>query len=268
MTKRILTIGTDPEIFVMTADGRLTSVAGCLGCSKDNKLDLGSVRLQEDNVLVEFDTDPATDFKGFNEMVVRGIEESKKILHPMGLDIAPNISSHIYTKEEIASFHPLALEFGCNEDFNGLTGQQNPKPCATDAGLRSAGGHFHFGFGKEFEVNEENQMWMTIMCDYFQGLSSLMLDPDTRRRELYGKAGTIRYKKYGIEYRTLSNFWIFEESKRRWAWDQAMKAYDFAKDGQNAATLAKMVHPMEVQRVINTGDLAMAEQYIRMMEIM
>lgn len=268
MDKRILTIGTDPEIFVRTADGKLTSVAGCLGCSKEEKLDLGNVRLQEDNVLVEFDTDPATDFVGFNAMVIRGIEESSKILKPLGLEIAPNISSHIYTKEEIDSFHPLALEFGCNEDFNGLTGERNPKPSASDAGLRSAGGHFHFGFEEGFDVTEENQMWMTIMCDYYMGLSSLMLDPDTRRRELYGKAGTIRYKRYGIEYRTLSNFWIFEEAKRRWAWDQAMKAYSFAKDLQNAVTLTQMVSPMEIQRVINNGDLALAEQYIRMMEIM
>lgn len=268
MSKSILDLAADPEIFVKIPGGHITSVAGKLGCTKDKKLDLGNVRLQEDNVLVEFDIDAASDFQGFNSLILKGIEESKKSVEAIGLQLAKGVSSHIYTPEQISSFHPSALEFGCSEDFNGLTGETNPKPQANDPGLRSAGGHIHFGFCKDMEVSPENQMWMTIMCDYQLGLASLLLDSDTRRRELYGKASTIRYKEYGIEYRTLSNFWIFEERNRRWAWDQAVKAYELAKDRQNARMLTSMVNPYEIQRVINTGDLAMAEQYIRLMEIM
>jgi len=263
-----LLLGTDPELFAQTENGIITSVAGLLGCSKDNKLDLGNVRLQEDNVLVEFDTDPTDDFIGFNSLVLKGLEESAKAIKPLGYKLAEGVSSHIYTPDEIKGFAPSALEFGCSADFNGLTGERNPKPQSSDAGLRSAGGHIHFGFCPKVWVDEETQMLMTVMCDYYLGLASLMLDPDTRRRELYGKAGTIRYKEYGIEYRTLSNFWIFEEKKRRWAWEQSQKAYDFVKDRQNAMTLASMVSPNEIQRVINAGDLALAEQYIKMMEIM
>ena len=44
--------------------------------------------------------------------------------------------------------------------------------------------------------------------DYTLGLDSLLLDSDTRRRSMYGRAGSFRFKEYGIEYRTLSNFWI------------------------------------------------------------
>lgn len=265
---KILTLGSDPEMFVRTNAGVITSVAGLLGCTKDDKKEFGNVRLQEDNVLVEFDIDPASDFKGFNTMLLKGMKESEKLITPLGMQLAKGISSHIYTPEEIFSFHERALEFGCSADFNGLTGEQNPRPCADNMGLRSAGGHIHFGFDETFDVSFENQTYMTVMCDFFLGLPSLLLDDDTRRRELYGKAGTIRYKKYGIEYRTLSNFWIFDELLRQWAWDQSNKAYKFAQDKQNAMELASMVNPEEVQRVINQGDRALAEQYVKLMGIM
>ena len=263
-----LLLASDPELFTRTSCGKLSSVAGKLGCDKYNKIDLGSIRLQEDNVLVEFDIDPSDNFAGFNALIKRGIAESEKAIKPHGLEIAKNICSHIYTTEELNSFDPSAFVFGCEPDFNGLTGMKNPRPVAVDAGLRSAGGHIHFGFDDKVSVGGMEQMAMTIMCDFFLGLPSVLLDNDTRRRELYGKAGSIRYKPYGIEYRTLSNFWIFSDKGRKWAWDQGNKAYNFIKDINDARMLASMVSPDEVQRVINQDDKVMAEQYIKLMEIM
>ncbi len=39
------------------------------------------------------------------------------------------------------------------------------------------------------------------------GLQSVLLDPDTRRRRMYGKAGAFRFKKYGklIKHKLLIN---------------------------------------------------------------
>jgi hypothetical protein len=52
---------------------------------------------------------------------------------------------------------------------------------------------------------------------------------------LYGKAGAYREKSYGVEYRTLSNFWVFDERLSDWVWkntERAVKAVDarFAVD--------------------------------------
>lgn len=266
MTKALL-LASDPEAFVRNTNGVLSSVAGILGCSKQDKLDLGGLRIQEDNVLIEFDIDPYDKFSEFNEAIKRGLSECQGLLAPLGLEIAPKISSHIYSEDELKSFHKDAFVFGCTPDYNALTGQQNPKPESVDPGLRSAGGHIHFGWDHLLGgIYSDQQKIVAVMCDYFLGMPSLMYDNDSRRRELYGKAGATRFKDYGIEYRTLSNFWIFEERSRRWAWEQSQKAFDFFNSG-NWQEIISIIDPNEVQRTINSGDVRMAEQYIRLAEI-
>ena len=264
-----LLLASDPEMFTKDSNNIITSVAGMLGCDKWNKLKVSDgVNIQEDNVLVEFDIAPCDSFAGFNKLLKEGIDASRKIISPFGYDIAEGVSSHIYSDAEIASFHESVLEFGCVPDFNGVTGSQNPRPQAFHTGLRSAGGHIHFGFSDDVQVTQQTQSKMTVMCDLFLGLTSLLLDSDNRRRELYGQAGSIRYKDYGIEYRSLSNFWIFEEAKRKWAYDQAVKAFAAMKNDDHFYELVAMVNPMEIQRVINQDDKAMAESYIVMTKVM
>jgi hypothetical protein len=262
-----LNLAADPEAFAKTESGIITSVAGLLGCSKEHKLDLNGIRIQEDNVLIEFDNDPYDEFKGFSDSIARGIAECEAILNPLGMSIAPGVSSHIFTEAELKSFDPSAFIFGCTPDFNAFTGMRNPKPASADAGLRTAGGHIHFGFKHlGFNPTTDGKI-MGVMCDYALGLTSLLLDGDDRRRELYGKAGSVRFKPYGIEYRTLSNFWIFDKETRQWAWDQSQKAFNHLKDG-SFMELTQIVSPEEIQRVINCNDRRMAEQYIKMTGIM
>ncbi|UIW10515.1 COOH.NH2 ligase [Aeromonas phage BUCT695] len=269
MTTKLITLGSDPEIFVFNPENRkITSAAGLLGCNKwDKKFVADDVRIQEDNVLIEFDINPHTNFDAFNSNMQKGIDLCYEEAGKVGLSLAEGISSHIFTDEEIRSFHASALEFGCEPDYNALTGMRNPKPAAADAGLRTAGGHIHIGFTDVVDVNAETQKILGVMCDYYLGLPSLLLDNDDRRRELYGKAGSCRFKDYGIEYRTLSNFWVTRADNRRWAWDQANKAFNAMSSKQFSELLA-MADPDLVQTIINTNNKALAEEYVRMMEIM
>jgi hypothetical protein len=56
-----------------------------------------------------------------------------------------------------------------------------------------------------------------VRClDTVIGLQSLFLDEGKERRKLYGRAGCMRKKPYGLEWRTLSNFWVFTAYDRRW----------------------------------------------------
>lgn len=269
MMTKIIFVGSDPEMFTQTPSGIITSVAGRLGCDKWNKRELHpDVRLQEDNVLAEFDINPHSEFEAFDENMQRGLDSIRQVLeNELDCTIAEGVSSHIYTMEELESFDKSAFIFGCEPDFNALTGMQNPKPAAADAGLRTAGGHIHIGYAEHISKDQfsHSQAICGVMCDYFLGLPSLLLDKDDRRRELYGKAGSVRMKSYGIEYRTLSNFWVFSQMQRQFIWGQAHKAFEYTIGDYER--LINLVDPEHVQQIINTGDKKMAEQYIKMLDI-
>lgn len=269
MTKHVISIGSDPEIFVRNAAGQIGSVAGLLGCDKWSQRDLGNgIFLQEDNVLIEYATVPSDSFEHFNSIVKLGIGCCEEELKKHDMMLAENISSHVFSLDELNSFHKSVFEFGCTPDYNALTGRVNPKPKAANAGLRTAGGHVHLGYAgllPEEMGLEQSQAVVGVMCDYFLGLPSLLMDTDDRRRELYGKAGSIRKKDYGIEYRSLSNFWIFEEAKRRMVWDQA-HAVLATLDG-SYERIAALIDPNEIHRIINDNDKRAAEKALAKLQI-
>ena len=80
---------------------------------------------------------------------------------------------------------------------------------------RSAGGHLHLGLKDRFNLiygplAEERGSIVPIL-DIFVGNTGVLLDRDpgaAERRENYGRAGEHRLPKHGLEYRTLSNFWL------------------------------------------------------------
>ena len=87
---------------------------------------------------------------------------------------------------------PEAQMFGCEPDFDAWRECVNEKPCADDKNLRSAGGHIHVG--GDLAIN--NPVAVIRAMDLFLGVPSTQLDAGTLRRELYGKAGCFRAKRY------------------------------------------------------------------------
>ena len=88
--------------------------------------------------------------------------------------------------------------------------------------------------------------------DLFLGLQSVVLDSDERRKELYGKAGAHRIKKYGVEYRVLSNFWIENKGLMKWAYQQTLKAIDFVNNN------GIITNEQEIVDAINTSNVELA----------
>lgn len=266
MTKPLFTIGTDPEFFPMQ-DGQITSVAGKLGCSKDQKLDLSDdVRLQEDNVLAEFDINPQKGFTAFNDNVQRGLDLVNKKLAEHQMELAFGVSSHIYTEEQLKSFHESAFVFGCTPDFNAFTGLRNPSPTSANPGLRTAGGHVHIGFSETLAVDMKAQQCAGVLCDYYLSLVSVLLDTDTRRKELYGKASCVRFKDYGIEYRSLSNFWVADEKLRKMVYEQVEKVVANLNFEHLMELNSKL--PIEnLHQIINTNDMKAADTFLSRLQV-
>jgi len=219
-----LTLGCDPELFLVDAANNLTSCIGLIGGTKEVPLGLplgDGYAVQEDNVAVEFNIPPASSAAEFSKYIrdtVAFLEGHTKEKYGLAFS---RLSAACFPPDQLT--HPAALEFGCDPDFNAWTGRANPRPKATDATLRSCGGHVHIGY--KF-AEPEDKIEVVKLCDLFLGVPSILVDHEGGlRRQLYGKAGAYRTKAYGVEYRTLSNFWVIN-NLHEWVWANTQRAVE------------------------------------------
>jgi hypothetical protein len=233
MTKNLsIKLGCDPELFMMDRGGIVRSAIGRIGGSKYAPMPLVALgdgfAVQEDNVAMEFNIPPAANAKEFVDYIGKTIEHlTEGIKKQYDFDICP-LSAARFGDEELDN--PAAKVFGCDPDFNAWTGRRNPRPRAADKNLRSCGGHIHVGYLDDPQFKDEK--WhhpevdraMARAMDLFLGVPSVMMDNGDLRKQLYGKAGAYRQKSYGVEYRTLSNFWVLKPRLIQWAWENTERA--------------------------------------------
>jgi len=215
-------IGFDPEVFWKKGD-KLISVIGKLGGNKHSPRKVNDiVSVLEDNVAAEFNSPPCLDAASFISAIDANLKYLESIAAQHGCTLAEGIASGRFEIDQLRD--PAAFIFGCEPDFNAWTGEVNLPPMDGDPFFRSCGGHVHVGF----EGIDPNQVVRAM--DLFIGVPSVFLDKDTERKRLYGKAGACRYKPYGVEYRTASNWWIWEAKNRKWMWDRTLMALEYARN--------------------------------------
>lgn len=214
MAKEKFTIGTDPEMFGKEKKtGKYRSMIPFLEGTKykPEMLPTGA-GLQRDNVALEFASPPAK-----NEMdFVKNLQEtflhilSKKVPKDLELTVEPSAN---FDEDQLD--HPEAVEFGCSPDYDAYGPGINPPASCDDPSFRSCGGHVHLGYvegsGNDFLLDDWGKINTILAMDVFLGIPSVMLDCSEaaiKRRQLYGKAGCHRPTDYGVEYRTLSNYWL------------------------------------------------------------
>lgn len=239
-----VTIGADPEVFVADSTGSVTSAIGYVGGNKVCPRPVKDGGVQEDNVLAEFNINPAKSKMEFIHNMDSVMADLRNILE--GNNLQPIIiPSYTYTEEQLREYGPNALEFGCSPDVNAWSGKAVPPPKSEGNTLRTAGGHIHVGYDNpSIGTNED----LVKMMDFVIGLPSLLIDTDKLRRKLYGKAGSMRHKQYGVEYRTLSNFWLNSSELMSWVYDKTMWAT------QNLHMLPQMLEVADgktISKIIN-----------------
>lgn len=224
----MLTIGADPEIFLTDTSGNFKSVIGLLGANKWEPRKLSEVghAVLEDNVAVEFNIPACSSLEQFRKEIKATMEMVKELL-PQELKYS-EASAVSFPMEELNC--EAAWVFGCDPDFNAWTMEENPKPKSDDKALRSCGGHIHVGH----ELAQNDPIKTIRAMDIFLGVPSTQLDTNgAKRRMLYGGPGAFRFKDYGVEYRTLSNFWIFKDELIDWAYKGTQRALDFVASGKD-----------------------------------
>lgn len=255
---QLITLGTDSEIFARTKEGKAVSLCGLIGGTKDKPKGMEGLpvgfAVQEDNVSVEFNVPPAHNLYDWDAYIGAALSKVANMLDVMKLYFSENASIS-FDKDQL--LHPNALIFGCEPDYNAWTKMENEKPRCNDPTLRTAGGHVHVG-------SRVNMIHGVEWMDLFLGVPSVILDDSpasVARRQMYGKAGAMRPKPYGFEYRVLSNFWIFGKTTRVWVYTNSKIAIDRAD--------AKLSHKEGelIQQCINTGDKDLARELITKYDI-
>lgn len=255
-------LGCDPEIFLADAAGALVSAIGKIGGTKHcpRPLPIGDgYAVQEDNVAIEFNIPPAENKDAFVNSIKAAKQYLSQEIAALGLRFN-GLSAASFPYKELA--HPLAHVFGCDPDFDAWKGgRENRKPMSSDKTLRSAGGHVHIGH--RFDSLDDLIQFIKYM-DLCLGVPSVLMDNGELRKQLYGKAGAFRFKPYGGEYRTLSNFWIFDDKYVSWVWDATQQAMDMWQDKSvDVDGIGKAV-----QRAINTNNKKLAATLVEKHNLM
>lgn len=171
-------------------------------------------------------------------------------------------------KRYMESLNFDSLNFGCKPSNNVYIGNNlRPEENPFNFPYRSAGGHIHFGFTNATQIQQqaltERKNLLIKGLDVVVGNTAVLIDKDIinkERRKVYGKAGEYRDTSYGIEYRTLSNFWLWSESLMSLIFGLAREVvYMVADDNENLINeLLKLVDQDRVREAIDTNNVEMA----------
>jgi len=253
-------IGTDAECFLLHDESaNFVASQGIIEGTKDFPFPIPGLgdgfATQRDNVALEFNIPPASSEEEFiNNLEVAKQAISSMLPNGMRMSFTPSV---IFADDQL--FHPEAMTFGCDPDFDAWRGRMNKIaniPIEL-SNLRAAGGHIHFGY--EDPDNEVNRI-IIKSCDLHLGVPSILMDTDTSRKILYGKAGAFRNKPYGCEYRTLSNFWLRDQNLSAWAYRNAVRAFNDAVNGVS-------INDERIVEAINTSNKGLAMELVKEYEL-
>lgn len=212
-----ITFGTDPE-FMLVQDGQYYSAIGIVQGDRENRINIKGHQFFYDNVMAECAIKPGKN----RTQVLRNFGECFQIyaqmVDPFRLHIQ---ASQNYPESQLQ--HPEARHVGCSPDSCAyeMDLKDPPKDIIENTPFRSCGGHIHLG--NPVLTSDGHEPWLAVyLLDLFLAVPSLWIDQDPTagpRRTLYGQAGRYRTKDYGIEYRSLGNFWLRTPKLVGWVYD-------------------------------------------------
>ena len=204
----MFSFGSDPE-FMLVKGGKYYSAINIVKGDIANRIKIDGHEFYWDNVLAECAIKPGftkeetiSNFRNCFQIYTEMVKPYKLVAQ----------ASEIYPASELAD--EKARNAGCAPDncAYDIKEKKPKKGILSGTDLRTCGGHVHMGCDGEALHSDYWQCIVTVrLLDLFVGVPSLFIDHDptsARRRVLYGKAGRFRPKPYGMEYRSLGNFWL------------------------------------------------------------
>lgn len=217
-------IGCDPEVFVRNMKtGRFVSAHGMVKGTKTKPEKVERGAIQVDGCALEFNINPASSAKEFDENIARVIEQLKERVFEINKDYALVFTPYAeFDPDYFVGEVPMeAKVLGCDPDFNALTGEVNPNPGETlqELPFRTAAGHIHVGWQDPAQYQTDDPAHFAD-CQFvaksvlLRGLFYAQQPEEYNRLKHYGMNGSFRPKPYGVELREPSNIWVADKSRR------------------------------------------------------
>jgi hypothetical protein len=169
-------------------------------------------------------------------------------------------------KKTLDELSKAARKFGCAPSQNAYSGELNKiKVKADKYMLRSAGGHIHFGkvdsiYTGIASIYKDHRTIVQVL-DIMLGCVCVLIDRDPwakKRREVYGRAGDYRLPKHGLEYRTLSNFWLKHYFLMSLVFGLARQAIEAYIDMPTRKKVLEISEYYDIPEIINNNDMPIA----------
>ncbi len=236
---KFVTIGSDPEFFVLDPKGQpYPAVRFAIG-TKDNPVPIeGSSGFfeQRDNLSFEGNVPPAKTKEEFITNITKLRDYFINKVGKFGYSISPN-GVEYFAKRYLNL--PEGLEFGCSTVISSWHSKINefnirPTPILKNNKFRVSGFHIHIGYkDSPYEDKTNTDILIGRLFDLFLTIPSHIIKFEPERLTTYGKYGMIRSKSYGVECRTMSTYFT-QKGYLSWVWDQLMKIELFIQMSQKS----------------------------------
>lgn len=280
LEKTMVIFGCDPEFFfekkgkiigsekIINIEKGLKVVGGAAGKTGPSKFIVDGVQAELNPVPNTCRQSLAMEIsRSFNQLYTE-LKKDKDL----SINFAPTIK---ITKEELISLDERSRRFGCSPSKNTDTKHQNAATLRDPAvyRYRSAGGHIHLGYYGDDNNSSSSQSKIIMreparlvqILDIIVGNTCVLIDRDKgniERRKVYGRAGEYRTPAHGVEYRTLSNFWLRSYPLMSFVFNlsrlavsimaNSMPGRDYEKE------LLSLINIKDIQRAINSNNFLLA----------
>lgn len=264
-----LSFGCDPELFI-ESKGKVIGAERVIG-KEGIDTEYSQRAFVLDGVQIELNPRPHFCRQELGREIAVAFRALKAKLASMGdMELTASFRAVVEVDaDELESLSDAAKLLGCGPSLN----KYDPKATISvdpTYRTRSAGGHIHLGLHTNTPLFQQRERLIPLL-DVLLGNTSVMIDREplaAKRREVYGRAGEYRLPEHGIEYRTLSNFWLRSYPLMSFVMGMTRLAasvlhtttLEHTARWDAESDLLKRVDLEKVARAINTNDLALAKE--------
>ncbi len=254
VSKLSLLVGTDVEYFIKMGldkkDAELAAASHLIGDAYGKKNPLKKnvagfrstgkfdLTIHNDNIMCEIGVTPvpfSTNLFDREVIMDDRLMSAREYVKSMGMDAlhVEVLKDSTVLVDDVLATSKHFSEFGCMPDYCAYNYDKDEDACSLSGIMqRFAGGHIHLGSGNIPELSFEEKLRLIRCLDYkiYPVFYTYDLSP---RMENYGAPGRFRLKSYGVEYRTPSNWWTFDEKRIKLIFsliDDAIDAFNEGKD--------------------------------------